>query len=257
MIIFHSDLDNTLIYSYRHDIGSEKRCVEYYQGREISYMTNDSCGLLKKAAGAFLFVPVTTRTIEQYQRIALGVGVPAYALVCNGGVLLKDGVREEAWYEESRRLVQPCREEMKKGIRLLEEDENRSFEVRWIEELFVYTKSSSPQATTQRLREGLDTEKADVLTNGEKIYIVPKHLDKGTAVRRFRERMKPTLSIGAGDSLFDVPMLRAVDVPILPEALSREADVPRAIVIKADKLYAEGMLRYLDERWINVDIPCN
>ena len=38
MIVFYSDLDNTLIYSYRREIGGKKRCVEVYQGREISFM---------------------------------------------------------------------------------------------------------------------------------------------------------------------------------------------------------------------------
>ncbi len=35
MIVFYSDLDNTLIYSYRREIGGKKRCVEVYQGRDI------------------------------------------------------------------------------------------------------------------------------------------------------------------------------------------------------------------------------
>ena len=39
MAIFFTDLDNTLIYSYRRDIGRDKVCVELYQGREISFVT--------------------------------------------------------------------------------------------------------------------------------------------------------------------------------------------------------------------------
>ena len=42
MILFFCDLDNTLIYSYKHEIGSKKRCVELYQGREISFMTEQT-----------------------------------------------------------------------------------------------------------------------------------------------------------------------------------------------------------------------
>ena len=49
MKIFMSDLDNTLIYSYKHEIGEEKTCVEIYQDREISYMTNRSCELLESS----------------------------------------------------------------------------------------------------------------------------------------------------------------------------------------------------------------
>lgn len=42
MQIVHTDLDNTLIYSYKHEIGGPKTCVEIYQGREISFMTETS-----------------------------------------------------------------------------------------------------------------------------------------------------------------------------------------------------------------------
>ena len=83
MIIFHSDLDNTLIYSYKHEIGSEKRCVELYRGRELSYMTEKSLELLERIRERVLFVPTTTRTVEQYDRIRLGTTRAAYALVCN------------------------------------------------------------------------------------------------------------------------------------------------------------------------------
>ena len=81
MQIVHTDLDNTLIYSYKHEIGGPKTCVEIYQGREISFMTETSHRLLGQLCSkpGVLVVPTTTRTLEQYQRIDLGIGVPEYA----------------------------------------------------------------------------------------------------------------------------------------------------------------------------------
>ena len=73
-MVFCSDLDNTLIYSYKHEIGSDKKCVEIYQGREVSYMTNRSCELLRQVRERMLFVPTTTRTVEQYGRVTFGHG---------------------------------------------------------------------------------------------------------------------------------------------------------------------------------------
>ncbi len=64
MVVFHSDLDNTLIYSYKHDIGSDKKCVEVYQNREVSFMTKKSFDLLKAVKEKVVFVPTTTRTQE-------------------------------------------------------------------------------------------------------------------------------------------------------------------------------------------------
>ena len=42
MIHFFTDLDNTIIYSYRREIGQDKVLVEEMEGRELSYMTRTS-----------------------------------------------------------------------------------------------------------------------------------------------------------------------------------------------------------------------
>ncbi|MBQ9140495.1 MAG: sucrose-6-phosphate hydrolase, partial [Lachnospiraceae bacterium] len=105
MVVFNVDMDNTLIYSYKHDIGESKRCAEIYQGREISFMTDKTSKLLRELARKVLIVPTTTRTRQQYERIDLGLGKIPYALVCNGGVLIKDGVEVEDWYAGSKALI--------------------------------------------------------------------------------------------------------------------------------------------------------
>ena len=140
MIAFHTDLDNTLIYSYKHDIGPQKRNVELYQGREISCITEETYHLLQLVKNEMLIVPTTTRTLEQYQRIDLGIGPFPYALVCNGGVLLVNGVPDEAWYQDSLHLVSDSREEMNLAMELLEREPRRKFELRYIEKLFIFTK---------------------------------------------------------------------------------------------------------------------
>ena len=48
MTVFNTDLDNTIIYSYKNDIGMSRRCVELYQGREISFVTDRTYELLKQ-----------------------------------------------------------------------------------------------------------------------------------------------------------------------------------------------------------------
>ena len=46
-----------------------------------------------------LFVPVTTRTIEQYKRISLlkNIIIPEYAIVSNGGNILINGETDSYW----------------------------------------------------------------------------------------------------------------------------------------------------------------
>ncbi|MDO4261183.1 MAG: HAD family hydrolase [Eubacteriales bacterium] len=218
-LIFHADLDNTLIYSYKREIGRNKICVERYQGRDISYMSRSSWELLRAVREKVTVVPTTTRTQEQYERIDLGIGVPEYALICNGGVLLENGREDRSWYEESMELISGSRGEYERARRLLEADRDRCFELRSIRELFLFTKSGQPEKTLQRLRDALDPARMEAFQNGSKIYAVPAGLDKGTAVRRFRSRMKDSFVIAAGDSGFDVPMLCEADAALMPEEL--------------------------------------
>lgn len=243
MIIFNSDLDNTLIYSYKHEIGAHKKCVELYEGREISYMTLLSLELLERIRQRVLFVPVTTRTVEQYRRIRLGMGEPPYALVCNGGVLLVNGREDDAWYEETVKRIGDCGGELRRAQAILEHDPDRDFEVRLIRELFLFTKSKAPEQTMERLRAALDPDKMDVLGNGVKVYAVPKALNKGAAVLRLKERLGANKVIASGDSEFDIPMLDAADLAIAPKSLADQAlEHADYIYMPGEKVFSEEML---------------
>ncbi len=250
MVVFNVDMDNTLIYSYKHDIGEEKRCAEIYQGREISFMTHKTGKLLRELAQKVLIVPTTTRTREQYERIDLGMDAVPYALVCNGGVLIKDGVEDEDWYVGSKELVAECVEELKRGMELLEADEDRCFEVRFIRELFLFSKSNQPEATIARLKQTLDTSLVDVFNNGIKVYVLPRKLSKGTALNRFREWIKADRTIAAGDSEFDISMLQCADIALAPKLLEvAEKSVGELVQIEEEVLFSEGLLEYLVKRF--------
>lgn len=224
MILFHSDLDNTLIYSYKHDIGPDKKCVEIYQDKEISFMTTESFEILKRIQSKILFVPTTTRTIEQYRRIRFDIDIPQYALVCNGGILLKDGMIDLDWYQETLNIISDAREEVEKSIGLLEKDENRYFEIRYIEQLFVFTKTSEPTVTIEYLSSILDKNKVDIFNNGDKIYVIPKELNKGTGILRLKKKLSANKIIAAGDSEFDISMLKASDIGFCPDSLITECN---------------------------------
>lgn len=241
------DLDNTLIYSYKHPLSGRKRCVEIYHGREISFLTERTYQLLLKIEQLVRIIPVTTRTVEQYERIALGIGPLPYALVCNGGVLLVDGRQDAAWYERSLELVEDCRGELERAVRYLELEDNRIFEIRLINGLFVFTKCRFPQQTVQRMVKKLQLLHTDVFCNGEKVYVVPKVLNKGTAVQRFREYIKAEQVLAAGDSLFDIPMLEQADVAVAPYGCAwTENKLPGHIrVMPQEGVFSEFLLEFL------------
>ena len=248
MIVFNVDLDNTLIYSYQHDIGTDKIAVESYQGREISFITGNTYEQLKELKQKILIVPTSTRSIEQYQRIDLRIGSIEYALVCNGGVLLVNGTKDTSWYEESMALIQKSRPVLEMAYALLEQDSRRYFELRWIENLFLFTKCTQPENVVAKLQKSLHTNLADVFHNKEKVYVVPTSLSKGNALRRFRKLVNAEQVIAAGDSEFDISMLQAADIGIAPRFFQQRYSVDSPVEeMDGNSIFSEEMLRRVCE----------
>ena len=244
MKILCTDLDNTIIYSYKHDIGNEKMNVELYKEREISFITKQTFELLKKVKEEFLVIPTSTRTIEQYERINLKIGTFKYALVCNGSVLLVDGKKDKDWYEESLRLAKPSNLEVKKALEYLENDKRRTFELRYIEDLFVFTKCYKSETVVNELRKHLDKSLVNVFNNKEKVYVLPTSLSKGKAIERLRKYLKVEFIIAAGDSEFDISMVEAADVGLVPYGFKSEFNIKSDICeMGKEGLFSEQLLR--------------
>ena len=64
-MIFATDLDNTMIFSNRRIVGfeDEVRCVEYYKGRPLTFMTHSSIAKLEDLVRKIDVVPITTRSL--------------------------------------------------------------------------------------------------------------------------------------------------------------------------------------------------
>lgn len=235
MILFATDLDNTLIHSYKRADENTEICVELYtDGKKLSYMTQKAYEHLNslKSYSQLNIIPVTTRSVEQYQRIHLFKGenpYPEYAVTSNGGILLVNNVSDEKWYNESLELIADSMTQLEKARKILDGHYATQFEARLVDGLFVFTKSDNIEEITDILSRSLDLENVFILNNGEKIYVVPKILSKGTAIKRLKEKFKPNITIGAGDSAFDIPMLSEADISIIP------TDVPHIDEIKSNE----------------------
>ena len=245
MIGFFTDLDNTLIYSYKHDIGTDKECVEFYNDREISFATKNTLKLIKELNNSIMIIPTSTRTIEQFNRIRLGINFK-YSLVCNGGILLVDGVRDKNWYQDSLSLVEESIPEVKKAINYLKDDSRRYFEQRFIENLFLFTKCHEPENVVNNLKKLLNISIVDVFNNGDKVYVVPNTLSKGRAIKRFLEKVKLEKTFSAGDSEFDISMVKATDIGIIPKEFPISVEKYNSIY-QANKnmVFSDELLDYI------------
>ena len=239
------DLDHTLIYSHRIPIGSDKIIVEYLNGKEQSFMTQGTFEFLCKQNCVHL-IPVTTRSKAQYERISVFRKELRckYALICNGGILLVDGIEDPAWHSETLTLISPELPELQ-ATKELVQHVSPSLLLHDVCGLFFYVKHNAPALFAEQIRQTASPKNICILHDRHKVYCLPSTLNKGKAVERFAQRFGDTVSIAAGDSEFDIPMLAYADTRIVPPALEQHLPAENTITISAS-VFSDGICNYLN-----------
>ncbi|MFE7166033.1 HAD family hydrolase [Streptomyces sp. NPDC057616] len=222
-VLVASDLDRTLIYSAAAlaltmpDARAPRLlCVEVHESRPLSFMTETAAGLLTDLGDAAVFVPTTTRTRKQYQRINLPGPQPTYAICANGGHLLVDGVSDLDWHARvTARLAEQCAplDEVREHL-LATADPVWVRKHRVAEDLFAYLvveRELLPEDWLKELAVWAENRGWTVSLQGRKIYAVPKPLTKSAATREVARRTGAELTLAAGDSLLDADLLLAAD----------------------------------------------
>ncbi|MFE9415636.1 HAD family hydrolase [Streptomyces griseofuscus] len=222
-VLVASDLDRTLIYSSAAlaltmpDARAPRLlCVEVHESRPLSYMTETAAQLLTELGDAAVFVPTTTRTRKQYQRINLPGSQPAFAICANGGHLLVDGVTDTDWHARVlTRLADECA-----PLAEVQEQLTRTADPVWLrkqrvaEDLFAYLvveRELLPPDWVKEFAAWAENRGWTVSLQGRKLYAVPKPLTKSAAVHEVARRTGAELTLAAGDSLLDADLLLAAD----------------------------------------------
>lgn len=213
-----TDLDGTVIFTMDQPPPGVVVVDEVGSG----YMTAATADRWERLVGVGMVVPVTTRSIPQYRRLALP-GPPArYAAVCNGARLLVDGEVDVAWHRRVRRDIaataagfhlvwqQATIWQAKRGFRMLHA----------VEEFFVYLTVARNAGWLLEFAAEAQSWAAPLgwqaSLQGRKLYLVPTVLDKSVAVSHLAARIPADEIIAGGDSLLDAGMLRAARTAIRP-----------------------------------------
>ncbi|MFH0518872.1 HAD family hydrolase [Streptomyces sp. M41] len=222
-VLVASDLDRTLIYSSAAlaltmpDARAPRLlCVEVHESRPLSYMTETAAQLLTDLGDAAVFVPTTTRTRKQYERINLPGPTPKYAICANGGHLLVDGVCDPDWNARvAARLAERCA-----PLAEVQDHLMATASPAWVrkhriaEDLFAYLvveRELLPEEWVKELAVWAENRGWTVSLQGRKIYAVPKPLTKSAALHEVARRTGAELTLAAGDSLLDADLLLAAD----------------------------------------------
>ncbi|MFI9080384.1 HAD family hydrolase [Streptomyces sioyaensis] len=222
-LLVASDLDRTLIYSAAAldlavpDAEAPRLlCVETYERKPLSYLTETAAALLAELAARTTFVPTTTRTRAQYGRIHLPGPAPEFAVCANGGQLLVRGEPDPDWRRTvDGRIAAHCAPLAEIRAHLV-----RTADPAWLrkervaEDLFAYLVVERPLLPDTWVKDltGWAAERGwTVSLQGRKIYAVPQPLTKSAAVAEVARRTGATEILAAGDSLLDADLLLAAD----------------------------------------------
>lgn len=207
MKIYFIDLDGTLIFSHRHfHDGYEP--IEVYKGKDISFIENRTYKRLVETIEHNEFVPVTSRTKEQYARINIfQQHKPQYALLDNGGVLLINGDEDIEWTKDTHHILKDSAE----GLADIENWASKYGAVKRQDAIILFVKPTDDERRGEIIN-GLN-QYLDFcwFEHGNKLYICSKQLTKGASVERFKKKHGVDRCIGAGDSEVDFSMLDYVD----------------------------------------------
>lgn len=217
-ILFVSDLDNTLLFSLRKSRPGEI-CIEKKDEKKQGFMTGFTYNSLKIINDITNFVPVTARSISQYRRIQWNdMQSPEYAIVSNGGILIKNGNIDINWLKTSQELVEPFKNEMWNLYNIFNSTKKCKV-TRIVDGMYFYVHCYDEAQAVDCITQYKTVSQFEVVSHGKKVYFFPPVINKGNAVERLKAYIPYEKIVAAGDSIVDLPMLQKADLAIIPKEL--------------------------------------
>ncbi|MDN4604899.1 HAD family hydrolase [Paenibacillus sp. F6_3S_P_1C] len=262
-MIYASDLDQTLIYSRRSmgvsDDASGIVPAEWIRGELSAFMSDEALNRLKALPEDIIFMPVTTRTVEQYRRIQIFQQdvIPAYAVTSNGGNVLIEGEVDQSWNDYVRSQLQQHSAEAVEVRQMFSDVLNSDWVAgeRLCDELFfafVIHRDRMPIEQVTEKIQALESLGWEASIQGRKLYLVPSGVNKRAAVEYVRHQIGNVPVIASGDSLLDRSLLDFADYAIAPRhgELYREKQrnpklVPYRFTEKSGIFAADEILEYV------------
>ena len=219
-VLFFTDLDNTVIYSNRHTISDPMVWVETLNGRQQSFVSERTYNFYESQKWLEV-IPVTTRTYQQYDRLkkmreSFGW---RHALICNGAILLEDGKEDIEWTKNSTLISETDRPAFIDALQLARQVSGDDSVVS-VAPFMFYVKTDDVEKVYTVLSHQTDRFHLSILRDARKVYCIPNSLSKGTAAERYMARYGHDGYIAAGDSDFDIPMLKNADICFCPDGIS-------------------------------------
>lgn len=217
-----SDLDGTLIYSARHRGEAEDLVlVETLKSQPQAWMTRKAAQALSNLRENAVFIPTTTRVIEQYRRISLPGGDAECAIIGNGSSILVNGAADRDWADRVKDSSwgASAPQEMAATLERVLDGEGWVQKVRHYDNIacvVAHRAHPVPEHQTSFLARFAAENGCTAYPQGRKTHIIPSHITKEAAAAEIASRLGVTRSIASGDHELDVHLMRWADDAIQP-----------------------------------------
>ena len=193
--------------------------IDPFYAEDQGFINEKTFELLEEVQKHAEFVPVTTRSIEQFMRINWEKDVcPELAVTTNGAILLNKETKELSWEDESRQLLENYRTELDDILAMLSE-EDCYVRCRKVDDMYVYVSCKDGVDINEKVNYYSGKTKLNIAASGKKIYFLPPDFNKGSAIDRLKAYFKPDYIIAAGDSRIDIPMLERSDLAFCKQSI--------------------------------------
>lgn len=214
-ILFLTDLDNTLIHSYRHKKQNDI-CVEWIDEKEQGFMSIKTYDLLPKIFNDIILIPITTRSIKQYKRIKWPKGCqPDYAITTNGGVLLNKDIADNNWILDTKDFTKKYKDELEQLYNHFSVQKD-ILKCEIIDDTYLFFNCKNEMVANRYLEQYINKTNLEIAVSNRKGYFLPPGINKGMALKRINKLFENNKIICAGDSVLDIPMLELANISIVP-----------------------------------------
>jgi hypothetical protein len=142
---------------------------------------------------------------------------PEYALLDNGGILLINDEIDKEWLAATHTIVSADLDIM----RGLQQELANYGEVKWQDDLVIFLKLTN-LGDSDEVKKLVEKYNLLFFEHGTKRYVCSQKMNKGMAIKRFKDRFAIEKAYMAGDSLADFDTAPFVDVLYLPHELMSE-----------------------------------
>ena len=213
--VFITDLDRTII----HSKNPSYVCVEKYNDREITFMTEKSLIGLKELLSKeeFVFIPCTMRKFHQTMRIDfIGEYKPKYMICENGAQVFIDGKLDEEWEAHMRTVVEV--NEIREGIKKIENLNLNIKDILNIDDFYIAISFHNEDDAKESFEviKNLFKSPYETIIVGRKMFVIHNKIDKVYAVEYLVNKVGVKRFITSGDSDAD-KRFTSLGVSVLPK----------------------------------------